>query len=310
MLQMSNHPRKPITAAMYFLMRALPVKPFIARQLEIPSRKNNALQPDKFSTDIKITTRRTADSHVITLWASAPKVRSDAHIVYLHGGGHALQAMPFHRRFAEHLARRTGSYVSLLDFPLPPEAQCTDILEAVRAIYRQLSGDYRQHRFILMGDSAGGGLALSLLQELKGSFAGETKNPDGTVLYSPWLDVGLLALEKDSYHTQKEAILPLAALRKSGARYAGDINMGDARCSPLYGTADGLGKLQIFISQDELFYPDSVQFYKKAAQARGTEIELIAEPHRLHCWPVCLPFYEQENNFQQMANFCKLPLSR
>lgn len=117
--------------------------------------------------------------------------------------------MPFHRRFAEHLARRTGSYVSLLDFPLPPEAQCTDILEAVRAIYRQLSGDYRQHRFILMGDSAGGDLALSLLQELKGSFAGETKNPDGTVLYSPWLDVGLLALEKDSYHTQKKLYYPL-----------------------------------------------------------------------------------------------------
>jgi len=86
--------------------------------------------------------------------------------------------------------------------------------------------------------------------------------------------------------------------------------MGDTRRSPLCSTADWLGKLQIFISQDELFYPDSVHFYKKAAQARDTEIELIAEQHRLHCWPVYLPFYEQVNNFQQMANFCKLPFLR
>ena len=146
-----------------------------------------------------------------------------------------------------------------------------------------------------------------------GNPAGENTHhavPDRMVLYSPWLDISLSNLDSCSYHTRREALLPLSDLWKSGKRYAGGLCLLDLRCSPLYGQVEELGKIQVFISEDELFYPDCMRFYERAAQAKGTEIEVICEKRRLHCWPLLGPAFEQENNFRQMARFCGLPPSR
>lgn len=307
-------PKKPFSAAAYYIMRGLPLKPFLGRQMTNPDRDNKALQPEKFSPEVELLIRQCARSRILTICADAPERRTNSHIIFLHGGGYAMQALSFHRRFAEQLAVQTGSYVSLLDFPLPPEVHCMETLNAVMRMYTALSLLYQHHRLILMGDSAGGGLALALRQLLNntpaGHPAGEHKRhvvPDRLVLYSPWLDISLSNLDSRSYHVRREALLPLAELQKSGKRYAGGLCMYDPRCSPLYGQVEELGKIQIFISEDELFYPDCMRFYERAAQARGTEIEVISEKRRLHCWPLLGPTFEQKNNFQQMATFCGCP---
>ncbi len=135
-----------------------------------------------------------------------------------------MQALSFHRRFEEKLAIRTGCTVSLLDFPLPPQAQCIETVCAVMRMYKAISLLYRQHRVILMGDSAGGGLAISLLQKLlqipANNPAGKIKDiraPDCTILYSPWLDICLTHREIEPHYAKKEAILSLPALRQAGA---------------------------------------------------------------------------------------------
>lgn len=310
-----HRPKKPLTTAAYYMMRGLPLKPLLGRQMATPSRGNKALHPEKFNPEVDVLIRRSAASRIITICASAREKRTNSHVIFLHGGGYAMQALPFHRRFAEQLALQTGSYVSLLDFPLPPEVHCIETLSSVMRMYTTLSLLYQHHRIILMGDSAGGGLALALRQQLNNTAsnnpAGKDEGdalPDRMVLYSPWLDISLSNLDSCSYHAKREALLPLSDLRKSGKRYAGGLCLQDPRCSPLFGSVDELGKMQIFISEDELFYPDCMRFYEQASQAKGTEIELICEKRRLHCWPLLGPAFEQENNFRQMANFCGLSL--
>ena len=100
--------------------------------------------------------------------------------------------------------------------------------------------------------------------------------------------------------------MSLPALRRAGLRYANDLAPDDPRCSPLCGQMEGLGRIQIFISEDELFYPDARRFYEQGQQAEGTEIEMIIEKRRLHCWPLLGPAFEQQNNFRQMIRFCGL----
>ncbi len=136
----------------------------------------------------------------------------------------------FHRRFAEKLAIRTGCTVSLLDFPLPPQAQCIETVCAVMRMYKAISLLYRQHRLILMGDSAGGGLAISLVQKLlqipANNPAGKIKDiraPDSIILYSPWMDIRLAHHEIEAHYAKKEAILSLPALRRAGLRYANGL---------------------------------------------------------------------------------------
>jgi hypothetical protein len=66
-------------------------------------------------------------------------------------------------------------------------------------------------------------------------------------------------------------------------RYANGLAPDGPRCSPVCGQMEGLGRIQIFISEDELFYPDARRFYEQGQRAEGTEIEMIMEKRRLHC---------------------------
>jgi len=103
-----------------------------------------------------------------------------------------------------------------------------ETLNSVMRMYTILSLLYQHHRLILMGDSAGGGLALALRQMLNNSSAnnpaGKNKHhalPDRMVLYSPWLNISLSNLDNHNRHTRREALPPLSDLQKSGKRYAG-----------------------------------------------------------------------------------------
>ena len=283
--------KKPLSTTLYFGLRSLPIKALFARQLAQPMRGNKALQPEKFRPDTEVFVRHSAASSVTTIHSLSPKARSDAHIIYLHGGGYAMQALFFHRRFAEKLAIRTGCTVSLLDFPLPPQAQYIETVCAVMRIYKAIS------------------LVQKLLQIPANNPAGKIKDvraPDSIILYSPWMDIRLAHPEIEAHYAKKEAILSLPVLRRAGLRYANGLAPDDPRCSPLCGQMEGLGRIQIFISEDELFYPDARRFYEQGQQAEGTEIEMIMEKRRLHCWPLLGPAFEQENNFRQMTRFCGL----
>ena len=101
--------KKPLSTALYYGLRSLPIKALFARQLAQPMRGNKALQPEKFRPDTEVFVRHSAASPITTIHSLSPKARSDAHIIYLHGGGYAMQALFFHRRFAEKLAIRTSS---------------------------------------------------------------------------------------------------------------------------------------------------------------------------------------------------------
>jgi len=294
---------KPVTAASYFLLRCLPVRALTARLLARPPRGTDACEAHRFPPALHPARRCLPEGRMITLDSNPQDDRNRTHIIYLHGGAYMLEATAMHRRFAGILAGRHNLRVSLLFYPLAPQSRCTQTLDRTAVLYSALRCLYGLDRFIFMGDSAGGGLALALMQRLRTLRPGHM--PAAGVLFSPWLDLGLNSPLIPSY-AHKEAVLPLAGLRRAGQLYAGDLDSQDPRCSPLYGGAGNLGRLLIFVSRHELFYPDCLSFYTRARRAAGTEIELVAEPRRLHCWPLMPPCSEQKNNFRQIAEFCEL----
>ena len=54
----------------------------------------------------------------------------------------------------------------MVDYPLVPEADCTETTEISLDIYKYFNEDPSQN-IILMGDSAGAGLALALAQRIR-----------------------------------------------------------------------------------------------------------------------------------------------
>ena len=108
-----------------------------------------------------------------------------------------------------------------------------------------------------MGDSSGGGFALSLAMLIRNN--GGIK-PTNIILLSPWLDITMQNKNIRRYE-KKDPLLDKKALIKAGNLWVGQ--KGDAQnwmVSPINGNFDNLGTITIFIGTHEIFLPDARKF--------------------------------------------------
>ena len=85
---------------------------------------------------------------------------SDKYILYLHGGAYVMEATYKHWQFLEEIVDRTGMTLVLPDYPLTPRNTYKEAFDMIEPIYIDLIDKVGKEKVILMGDSAGGGMAL------------------------------------------------------------------------------------------------------------------------------------------------------
>ena len=117
--------------------------------------------------------------------------RADREVVFLHGGAYCLMSAMTHHRFGGHIANAAEADVIIPDYALAPEAPFPVARDECLAVVRDRLAAGPGH-FILAGDSAGGGLALSVACALRD--AGESSS-GAIVLMSPWLELSLRNLK-------------------------------------------------------------------------------------------------------------------
>lgn len=159
--------------------------------------------------------------------------KADIIILYLHGGGYFSSSPATYLLFLLQLAEaiiKEGKSVSIfaLEYDLAPEARFPKQLKQARAVYDWLISDLGvlSDKLLLMGDSAGGHLALSLLVELWQPKFGEAQSTSsavkpgvGVMLLSPWLS---LHHKPDSFaRNEMTDVLTESFLEKVALRFAG-----------------------------------------------------------------------------------------
>lgn len=151
--------------------------------------------------------------------------------LYFHGGAFALGSADSSLGLVTQVARRSGLRVVTVDYRLAPEhpapAAATDAATSYEAL---LDSGVGADEMIVIGESAGGGVALRLLTSL---VAGNRPVPAGAVFLSPWID---LTLAGDSMTTR--ASVDVAVNREALARrvldYAGQGAASAREHSPLF----------------------------------------------------------------------------
>ncbi|KUJ23514.1 alpha/beta-hydrolase [Mollisia scopiformis] len=156
-------------------------------------------------------------------------------ILYLHGGGYTQSCSPQHLEYLHRLVTdlntsdsTTSVSILLLAYTLAPEAQFPTQLRQASAVLSYLLNEGKSPSDILIaGDSAGGGLALSLLSHLLHPHLDIPKiqllEPlRGAFLYSPWVSFDTT---HDSFerNAQKDVLVP-NMLRKWGGMYLGTVD--------------------------------------------------------------------------------------
>lgn len=220
------------------------------------------------------------------------------HVVFLHGGAYVAEGLLFHRKFMEKLVKEYGMRVTYIDYPLAPEHGAKKTHAVLGKAYVRLTETYKEDEFVLLGDSAGGGLALAFLQTLVKTGG---KLPVKTVLLSPWVDVSLSRPEAAEYE-EKDPTLSIDGLLFAGREYAKELPLTDPTVSPVFGEMDDLGEVLVTVGESELFYPDCMYLKERADGARGTRLTLAVFENMFHDF-IMTPIKESDVGCRLIAEF-------
>lgn len=206
-------------------------------------------------------------------------------LFYFAGGSYIDQPRAVHFQFLNALAENTGAMIVLPVYPKLPAADAETSYAAVLAFYEDYAAGHNAETVYFMGDSAGGGMALSLAMQLRDS---GLPGPDQLILICPWVDVTMSNPDIPVYE-KKDPALDSLQLAHLGELWAGDLDTTDPMVSPLYGSFEDLGVIHLITSRGELLYPD-IRLLSEKLAAAGIGHELIVSPGMFHVWPLYLQY--------------------
>jgi epsilon-lactone hydrolase len=241
-------------------------------------------------------------------WCHSPGAPADAALLYLHGGGYVLGSATAYKSFASQFAARAGVSAFIADYGLAPERPFPAGLNDARAVWRGLQAQGIQ-RIVIVGDSAGGGLSLCLLNWASAeAAASRTLAPVACVVMSPWTD---LALTGASYASkaEEEPFLTQGILHTFSAMYLGTTDPKTAEASPIYGNLAGLPPIQMHVGTSEILLDDTLN-YAARVQAAGGQVTAHVWQDMPHVFPSSFNMLEAgEAAMRLMAQFIRNQLA-
>jgi epsilon-lactone hydrolase len=220
-------------------------------------------------------------------------------VLYLHGGGFCIGSPTTARLFAAHLALAAGVPVVVPDYRLAPEHPSPAALEDTEAVWRALADHQGPGNVVVAGDSAGGGLAVSLTQRLRDH---RRCLPPALVLLSPWLD---LAADRraDERLARRDPMLNPGWLEACAAAYAGGGSLARPELSPLRASLEGLPPTLVISGADDVLIADSDRFVR-SAQDTEVEVDYVRVPGLWHVFPTQVGMLaEADRAVEQIAAF-------
>lgn len=200
-------------------------------------------------------------------------------LLYLHGGAYVSQINQEAWYFAARVAAQSKIRLTVAIYPLVPFITADKLVpQAAHALQHE---QQRAPGVILMGDSAGGGLALAATIAARAAGA---KLPEALVLISPWTDITLSHPDVTA-RERRDIMLAPAGLRHFGSLYRGELAADDWRVSPLGAELSGLPPMQVFAAEDDVLYSDAIRLDERVRAAGGSS-ELHIGQRMLHDWPL------------------------
>src|SRR5690242_12582908 len=105
---------------------------------------------------------------VLAEWSIVPGTDPSRVLMFLHGGGYCSGSIASHRRMVSEAGRAAGIRTLAVGYRLAPENKFPAALEDAAASWRFLRGqEIAAPHIAIGGDSAGGGLTVSLIMRLR-----------------------------------------------------------------------------------------------------------------------------------------------
>jgi epsilon-lactone hydrolase len=222
-------------------------------------------------------------------------------LLYLHGGGYVMGSAFGFRHVAGALAVAAGTSAVVPEYRLAPEHPFPAALDDVTSAYLwMLDSGIDPEQVTLVGDSAGGGLAVALMLRLKDE---EMALPGGAALLCPGVDLTFEYV--DELPSEPQPALSLEQLRSFVASYLDGHPIDDPLVSPLYGDLTGLPPMLIQGGIGDVMVEDAQRLAERA-RSHGVDTRLELYPVTTHDFQVFWSFLpEAADALQQAGTFAR-----
>jgi epsilon-lactone hydrolase len=215
-----------------------------------------------------------------------PGQPSDAAVLYLHGGGYVAGSAFGYRNLAGALAIAAQAVTLVVDYRLAPEHPYpAAVLDVMNAYLWLLDTGTLPGKIIVVGDSSGGGLVMSLLLALRER---DVPLPGGAVLMCPWVD-----LEGRTQRPARESPMLYSPemTRRLADAYLGGQPGDDPVLAPLRTSLAGLPPLLIHAASGDSVLQEA-QLLAKHGRECGVNTTITVYPvptHDFHVFWTFLP---------------------
>lgn len=229
----------------------------------IEERRVTNLQ-DIEDPELKVSVRSSRERGMQIFYLNEEKP-TDSVIFYFHGGAFMNPPVNQQWSFIDDLSSKLEIPVVMPIYFKATNYTCDEAYDAMLSFYSDYFKEKNVKNVYFLGDSSGGGFALSLAQQLKGT---DLPEPCKIVLISPWTDLTMKNEEIEKY-ISKDVMLGLPGLKILASMWAGERALDDSVVSPFYGELEGLGEITIFIGTRDMLYPDALLLAQRLDEAKA-----------------------------------------
>lgn len=229
--------------------------------------------------------------HIPMEWVIANTADPNRRILYIHGGSWVSGSLSGYRAFLSRVSQAAKAVVLSVDYRLAPEHQFPAGLDDCVQAYQWMrengpDGKKPAGATYIMGDSAGGNLALSALLKIRDS---SLALPAAVIAISPPTDFTCGSPSLVSRAAVDPIINP-AILPALIPVYLGkDTQPTNPYASPLFGDYRGMPPLLLQVGDAEVLLDDSTRLAKHAA-GQGCEVTLEVWNGMPHVFQGFAPF--------------------
>jgi len=218
-------------------------------------------------------------------------------IVFIHGGAFISGPAKHHWDTAKTISEKTSNTIWMCDYPKAPEHTIDVITQNIDHIYEKALEQFSANEIMLIGDSVGGNLIMTLVQRLVQS---SSTIPNKLILVSPILDASFDNPAIDSIEPN-DPILSKSGVRSAKKMAVGDRSLKDPIISPVYGSFEGFPETILYLGENDISYPDQVLGVEKMRNA-GIELTVRVGEGMPHIWPFLPVMKEAKSSLSDIIN--------
>ena len=198
-------------------------------------------------------------------------------IVYLHGGCFVLGSILSHQALVSHLANDLNLPILFIEYRLAPENPFPSAIDDILQVYQYILFKKQIKDMVIIGESAGAGLALSLISGLNRS---SIPRPEQLVMLSPWVDLRCTN-HSILYNAAKDPILTKEQLQSFTSMYIGSNKLSGA--NPVETMMGEFPPTLILVGSGEILIDDSRLAFTKISD-KQPKTKLSIYEGQTHVW--------------------------